>query len=177
MRGTTSALMLAAAITASSSATARAMEPQAKPAIVLVRDASAESFGSNAVTARLNSDGHAAIAAANPLRRLAGPAISAIVRSISGPVVLVGYLRDHDSRLALLDLGPGDARAGRGRSLSGCKSQWRLADLNGDGVLDAREVAHYNSALRSAAQAPLSDADRPTEMGFIAECTTTTAHE
>ena len=85
--------------------------------------------------------------------------------------------RDRVSPLALLDPGPADTSAGRERRLSGCKSQWGLADLNGDGVLDAREVAHYNSALRSAAQAPLSDDDRPTEMGFIAECAATTAHE
>jgi hypothetical protein len=52
-----------------------------------------------------------------------------------------------------------------------------LADLNGDGIIDAREAAHYNSALRSETQAPLADDDRPTEMGFIAECTAITAHE
>ena len=87
------------------------------------------------------------------------------------------YLRDHMLPPAHVDTGTADASAGNARSLTRCKLQWRLADLNGDGVLDAGEVAHYNSALRSSAQAPLSDNDRPSEMVFIAECTATTAHE
>ncbi|WP_246674058.1 alpha/beta hydrolase [Mesorhizobium sp. B2-3-13] len=64
-----------------------------KPTIVLVHGAFAESSSWNAVIADLNKDGYKAIAAANPLRSVAGDAaaVSAVIRSISGPVVLVGH--------------------------------------------------------------------------------------
>ena len=61
--------------------------------------------------------------------------------------------------------------------LEGCKSQFGLADVNGDGVLDAREIANYNSTIRSERQPPLPDIDRLTETDFIAACGAVTAHE
>lgn len=64
-----------------------------KPTIVLVHGAFAGSSSWNGVIAELNKRGFHTIAAANPLRSVAGDAasVSAVVRSIRGPVVLVGH--------------------------------------------------------------------------------------
>jgi pimeloyl-ACP methyl ester carboxylesterase len=64
-----------------------------KPTIVLVHGAFAESSGWNHVIDTLESAGHSVIAAANPLRDLAGDAagVGDLVRSIEGPVVLVAH--------------------------------------------------------------------------------------
>jgi pimeloyl-ACP methyl ester carboxylesterase len=93
MPNITGVLALAAALSVSGTAMAQAAGPQAKPTIVLVHGAFAESSSWNAVIAELNGDGYVTIAAANPLRSVAGDgaAVSAIVRSVSGPVVLVGH--------------------------------------------------------------------------------------
>lgn len=66
---------------------------KAKPTIVLVHGAFAESASWNAVIERLRKAGYGTIAAANPLRSVKGDAaeVVTIVRSISGPVVLVGH--------------------------------------------------------------------------------------
>jgi pimeloyl-ACP methyl ester carboxylesterase len=74
-------------------ATASAQVAASKPTIVLVHGAFAESSSWNAVIAELNRHGYRTVAAANPLRSVASDAaaISAIVRSIQGPVVLVGH--------------------------------------------------------------------------------------
>ena len=64
-----------------------------KPTIVLVHGAFAESSSWNAVIDILEGAGHPVIAAANPLRDLAGDAASVadLVRSVDGPVVLVAH--------------------------------------------------------------------------------------
>jgi pimeloyl-ACP methyl ester carboxylesterase len=64
-----------------------------KPTIVLVHGAFAESASWNGVIGELAGSGHRVIAAANPLRDLAGDAatVSDLVRSIEGPVVLVAH--------------------------------------------------------------------------------------
>lgn len=64
-----------------------------RPTIVLVHGAFADSSSWNAVIARLETDGYRVIAAANPLRGVASDAasVAAIVRSVAGPVVLVGH--------------------------------------------------------------------------------------
>lgn len=64
-----------------------------KPTIVLAHGAYAESSSWNAVIPPLQAEGHRVIAAAVPLRSLAGDAraLSDIVRSIDGPVILVGH--------------------------------------------------------------------------------------
>lgn len=63
------------------------------PTVVLVHGAFADSSSWNGVIARLASKGYRVVAAANPLRSLAGDArdIAAVVDSIQGPVVLVGH--------------------------------------------------------------------------------------
>ena len=65
----------------------------AKPTIVLVHGAFADASGWGGVIARLNKDGYQTIAAANPLRSVSGDAaaLSALVKSIDGEVVLVGH--------------------------------------------------------------------------------------
>ena len=64
-----------------------------RPTIVLVHGAFAESSSWDGVIDRLVEAGHRVIAAANPLRGLATDAagVSDVVRSIDGPVVLVGH--------------------------------------------------------------------------------------
>lgn len=93
MQRITRILMLSAAIAVPGNAMAQPARQQVKPIIVLVHGAFAESSSWNAVIADLNKDGYTAIAAANPLRSVSGDAaaVSAVVRSISGPVVLVGH--------------------------------------------------------------------------------------
>lgn len=92
MQKITGTLALAAALALPGSAPSLAAS-QPKPTIVLVHGAFAESSSWNAVIARLNKAGYTTIAAANPLRGVAkdAAAISAIVDSVSGPVVLVGH--------------------------------------------------------------------------------------
>jgi pimeloyl-ACP methyl ester carboxylesterase len=63
------------------------------PTIVLVHGAFAESSSWGRVIDRLGSSGHTVVAAANPLRSLASDAeaVSDVVRSIDGPIVLVAH--------------------------------------------------------------------------------------
>lgn len=65
----------------------------AKPTIVLVHGAWADSSGWNEVVARLQDDGYPVVAVANPLRSLSGDAayVRAVLQTITGPTVLVGH--------------------------------------------------------------------------------------
>jgi hypothetical protein len=58
-----------------------------------------------------------------------------------------------------------------------CKLQWKAADTNGDGVLDASEIARYNATIRTPKQAVLPDNARLTEEGFMAACSAAGSHE
>jgi pimeloyl-ACP methyl ester carboxylesterase len=64
-----------------------------KPTVVLVHGAFAESASWNGVVDELAGSGYRVIAAANPLRGVASDAasVSALLKSIDGPVVLVGH--------------------------------------------------------------------------------------
>jgi pimeloyl-ACP methyl ester carboxylesterase len=64
-----------------------------KPTVVLVHGAFADSASWNGVAEKLRADGYPVIGAANPLRGVAADAqaVSAVVRSVKGPVVLVGH--------------------------------------------------------------------------------------
>ena len=66
---------------------------RARPTIILVHGAFADSTSWDKVSRRLIADGYTVIAAANPLRSVAGDSayVSSIVKSIPGPVVLVGH--------------------------------------------------------------------------------------
>jgi pimeloyl-ACP methyl ester carboxylesterase len=86
-------LIVAATLLHPGPAAAQAKAGQEKPTVVLVHGAFADSSGWNAVVAKLGKDGYRVIAAANALRSVKSDAvtISALVRSIKGPVVLVGH--------------------------------------------------------------------------------------
>lgn len=81
-------LMLGLTGTATATATTHT-----KPTVVLVHGVFADSSGWNATITALQAAGFPVIAAANPLRDLAGDAeyISSIVKTISGPVIMVGH--------------------------------------------------------------------------------------
>lgn len=70
-----------------------AVAAPAKPTIVLVHGAFADSSSWNGVIAQLQKRGYKAVAVANPLRSVSNDArlVSDIVGSIAGPVVLVGH--------------------------------------------------------------------------------------
>ena len=92
------ALALAAAVSATTAGATFAAEPAAdapaaKPTVILVHGAFADSASWDGVAARLQADGYTVIGAANPLRSVKGDgaAVSAIVKSVQGPVVLVGH--------------------------------------------------------------------------------------
>lgn len=65
----------------------------AKPTIILVHGAFADSSSWDGVTARLQKDGYTVIAAANPLRSVKTDAdsVAGVIKSVPGPVVLVGH--------------------------------------------------------------------------------------
>jgi pimeloyl-ACP methyl ester carboxylesterase len=69
------------------------VKQSAKPTVVLVHGAFADSSSWNGVIARLQHDGYPVIAAADPLRSLDGDAayVSSILDTIPGPVILVGH--------------------------------------------------------------------------------------
>ncbi|GAA2871762.1 alpha/beta fold hydrolase [Nonomuraea rubra] len=97
---------------ASAAQTATAGTP--KPTVVLVHGVFADSSGWNATITALQQAGFPVIAAANPLRDLAGDAayVSSIVDTIPGPVIMVGHsyggaaitnaARGHDNVKALV---------------------------------------------------------------------------
>jgi pimeloyl-ACP methyl ester carboxylesterase len=68
-------------------------EAASKPTIVLVHGAFAESASWDGVTEKLLKDGYPVIAVANPLRGLKYDSdyVTAVVKSIDGPIVLVGH--------------------------------------------------------------------------------------
>ncbi len=70
-----------------------AAQAPARPTVVLVHGAFAESSSWNPVIAELLKDGYPVIAAANPLRSVKGDAsyLTSILSSIPGDVVLVGH--------------------------------------------------------------------------------------
>ncbi|KQZ69170.1 alpha/beta hydrolase [Rhodanobacter sp. Root561] len=67
--------------------------PAPKPTVVLVHGAFADSSSWNGVIKRLHDKGYTVIAAANELRSVNGDAVAvtSLVKSIHGPVVLVGH--------------------------------------------------------------------------------------
>jgi pimeloyl-ACP methyl ester carboxylesterase len=92
MRTLIKSLAVAAALSLAGPAMAQATESP-KSTIILVHGAFAGSSSWDGVITRLETDGYRVIAAANPLRGVAsdGAAVSAIVKSVAGPVILVGH--------------------------------------------------------------------------------------
>lgn len=91
MPGFIKGALVSAAIALSASATPAA--PDARPTIVLVHGAFAESASWNGVVSDLARSGYTVIAVANPLRGVASDAayVASLTRAIKGPVVLVGH--------------------------------------------------------------------------------------
>jgi pimeloyl-ACP methyl ester carboxylesterase len=86
-------VLIALAAVMIANAPAPAQSNATKPTIVLVHGAFAESASWNSVVSRLLAKGYKVVALANPLRSVAGDAAytASSVRSIAGPVVLVGH--------------------------------------------------------------------------------------
>lgn len=70
-----------------------AMAQPAKPMIVLVHGAFADSSSWNGVITSLQKEGYPTVAIANPLRSVSDDArlVSDVIKSIDGPVILVGH--------------------------------------------------------------------------------------
>ncbi|GIF70008.1 alpha/beta hydrolase [Asanoa ishikariensis] len=88
-----SALLTAGGVLAIGSGAEANRDRAAKPTVVLVHGAFADSSGWSEVTRRLRDDGYPVVAAANPLRGVSSDAASvrAFLESIDGPIVLVGH--------------------------------------------------------------------------------------
>lgn len=84
----------------------------AKPTIILVHGAFADSSSWNGVIARLARDGYRVVAAANPLRgvRSDATAVRDLVKSVQGEVVLVGHSYG-GSVISEAAQGPGNVKA------------------------------------------------------------------
>jgi pimeloyl-ACP methyl ester carboxylesterase len=72
---------------------ASADERARAPTVVLVHGAFADASSWNGVIPKLQAEGYEVIAVANPLRSLAGDSayVSALLKTIPGPVILVGH--------------------------------------------------------------------------------------
>lgn len=88
-----SRLILGATAVAAALAFPTAFAADAKPTVVLVHGAFADSSSWDGVTAKLEKDGYTVIGAANPLRSVKSDAaaVASVLKSVNGPVVLVGH--------------------------------------------------------------------------------------
>lgn len=86
-------LLAAALVPLLLAATPGFAQPAVQPTVVLVHGAFADSSSWDGVTAKLQADGYRVIGAANPLRgvRSDAAAVAALLKSVAGPVVLVGH--------------------------------------------------------------------------------------
>lgn len=84
---------VAASLMIAAATSAVAAPAALKPTVILVHGAFADASSWNGVAAKLRSSGYKVIGAANPLRSVKGDAeaVSDIVKSVTGPVVLVGH--------------------------------------------------------------------------------------
>jgi pimeloyl-ACP methyl ester carboxylesterase len=87
------ATLLAAGVLLTSSGQAKSRGGAAKPTIVLVHGAWADSSSWDGEISRLQADGYPVVAPANPLRSLSGDAayVASVLKTIKGPIVLVGH--------------------------------------------------------------------------------------
>jgi pimeloyl-ACP methyl ester carboxylesterase len=86
-------VLVAAWLSPAAQAAPTAAAVTAKPTIVLVHGAFADASGWDKVAERLQRDGYTVVAPANPLRGLPQDSayIASVLKSISGPVVVVGH--------------------------------------------------------------------------------------
>ena len=164
-----------------------AIAQPAKPTVVLVHGAFADSSSWNGVTKILQKDGYTVVAAANPLRSVAGDAayVSDIVSSIKGSVVLVGHsyggqvistaANGKDNVKSLVYVAAFAPEAGEaaadlaGKFPGGTLGQALAAPVklaNGDLSIDqakfhdqfAHDVSAEDAALMAAGQRPITEA-------------------
>ncbi|WP_250007510.1 alpha/beta fold hydrolase [Actinoplanes sp. M2I2] len=88
----TAGVAVAALVAGSAGATAQS-RPSAKPTVVLVHGAFADSSSWNGVVTELLGDGYPVVAAANPLRGLHSDAqyLRSVLAGVKGPIVLAGH--------------------------------------------------------------------------------------
>lgn len=93
MRKVLTLSLVSLALASSGLASAQPVSEADETTIVLVHGAFAESSSWGPVISRLEDDGYRVVAAANPLRGVVSDAasVAAVIRSIGGPVVLVGH--------------------------------------------------------------------------------------
>jgi len=86
-------MILAAALAGALGLVSPSIAQPAKPAVVLVHGAFADSSSWDGVVTELTRDGYRVVAAANPLRGASSDAayVAAVVKSVGAPVVLVGH--------------------------------------------------------------------------------------
>jgi pimeloyl-ACP methyl ester carboxylesterase len=132
-----------------------------QPTIVLVHGAFAEPASWDGVIDRLMSAGHPVIAAANPLRGLAtdAAAVSDLVRTIDGPVLLVG----HSYGGAVIT--NVDPEAGE---IVGVAYVAALAPEPGEGVLDLANMFPGGTLGDAVKSVPRSDGT--TDVYILADC-------
>ncbi|MET9564049.1 alpha/beta fold hydrolase [Streptomyces tauricus] len=82
-----------ASMPSASAAKAQSAAPEAKPTVVLVHGAFADSSSWNSVITRLRHAGYPVAAPANPLRGVASDSdyLESYLKSVKGPIVLVGH--------------------------------------------------------------------------------------
>lgn len=160
-----------------------------KPTVVLVHGAFADSSSWNGVVQILTQKGFKVVAAANPLRSVSGDAasVAALVRSMEGPVVLVGHsyggtvistaadgLANVKALVFVAAFAPdaGETSLGLsgrfpGSTLAGALAPpVKLADGSADLLIDqakfpqqfAADLAKPEAALMAVAQRPITDA-------------------
>jgi pimeloyl-ACP methyl ester carboxylesterase len=93
MKKSLTRMTVGAAALAGALALPTAFAADAKPTVVLVHGAFADSSSWDGVSAKLEKDGYTVIGAANPLRSVKTDAasVASVLKSVSGPVVLVGH--------------------------------------------------------------------------------------
>jgi pimeloyl-ACP methyl ester carboxylesterase len=121
-----------------------------KPTIILAHGAYADSSSWNGVAERLQAAGHRVIAAAVPLRSLAGDAaaLADLVRSVEGPVVLVG----HSYAGAVVTNVPADAG-----DIVGLVYANGFALMPGESAVDASVLAPGGTLGETLVTVPLGD--------------------
>src|SRR5262245_37355283 len=87
------AVLVASALTTTSMASSQTTPASPRPTVVLIHGAFADASGWSDEIRKLQNDGYAVLAPANPLRGIASDAayIRSVLATISGPIVLVGH--------------------------------------------------------------------------------------
>ena len=149
---------------------------ESKPTIVLVHGAFAESASWDGVAAKLLTDGYPVVAVANPLRGLKYDAdyVLAVLKSIDGPVVLVGHsyggalvseLADTPDVKSLVYVAAFIPVAGE--TLGALNSQFPGSELGPDVTNVISYPGGVDLALKPEKAGPILAADIPARQGAV----------